>query len=68
MAVVRHFAINLIRQADEALRPERTGLRRKTNKPPAPRHTSLKKRRKLATWSTDYLAGMLGALNVNLDS
>ena len=50
MAVVRHFAINLVRQADEALRPERTGLRRKTNKPPAPRQTSIKRRRKLASW------------------
>jgi predicted transposase YbfD/YdcC len=61
MAVVRHFAINLLRRADEALRPERTGLRRKTNKPPAPRHTSLKTRRKLASWSTAYLAGVLQA-------
>jgi predicted transposase YbfD/YdcC len=68
MAVVRHFAINLVRQADEALRPERTGLRRKTNKPPAPRHTSIKLRRKLASWSTDYLAGVLQALVVNSDS
>jgi len=59
MAVVRHFAINLVRQADEALRPQRTGLRRKTNKPPAPRHTSIKTRRKLASWSTEYLAGVL---------
>jgi predicted transposase YbfD/YdcC len=61
MAVVRHFAINLVRQADEALRPQRTGLRRKTNKPPAPRHTSIKKRRKLASWSTAYLGGVLQA-------
>lgn len=61
MAVVRHFAINLVRHADEALRPERTGLRRKTNKPPAPRHTSIKTRRKLASWSTGYLAGVLQA-------
>lgn len=61
MAVVRHFAINLVRQADEALRPERTGLRRKTNKPPATRHTSINKRRKLASWSTTYLAGVLNA-------
>ena len=40
MAVVRHFALNLVRQADEALRPERQSLRRKTNKPPAPRKTA----------------------------
>jgi predicted transposase YbfD/YdcC len=62
MAVVRHFALNLIRQADEALRPERQSLRRKTNKPPAPRKTSIKLRRKLASWSTEYLGGVLGAL------
>jgi predicted transposase YbfD/YdcC len=62
MAVVRHFAMNLVRQADESLRPERQSLRRKTNKPPAPRKTSIKLRRKLASWSTDYLSGVLGAV------
>lgn len=61
MAVVRHFALNLVRQTDEALRPERKSLRRKTNKPPAPRKTSIKLRRKLASWSTDYLSGVLQA-------
>lgn len=61
MAVVRHFALNLIRQADEALRPERLSLRRKTNNPPAPRQTSIKLRRKLASWSTEYLSGVLQA-------
>ena len=59
MAVVRHFAINLVRQADEALRPPRTGLRRKTKKPPAPRLTSIKRRRKIASWNPDYLAAVL---------
>jgi predicted transposase YbfD/YdcC len=62
MAVVRHFAMNLVRQADESLRPERQSLRRKTNKPPAPRKTSIKLRRKLASWSTQYLSGVLGAV------
>jgi predicted transposase YbfD/YdcC len=62
MAVVRHFAMNLVRQADEALRPERQSLRRKTNKPPAPRKTSIKLRRKLASWSTEYLSGVLGTV------
>ena len=61
MAVVRHFAINLLRQADEALRPPRSGLRRKTNKPPAPRLTPIKRRRKIATWNPDYLAAVLAA-------
>lgn len=62
MAVVRHFAMNLVRQADKSLRPERQSLRRKTNKPPAPRKTSIKLRRKLASWSTEYLSGVLGAV------
>jgi hypothetical protein len=61
MAVVRHFAINLVRQVDEAARPERTGLRRKTNKPRAPQKTSIKLRRKLAGWDTKYLAAVLQA-------
>ena len=59
MAVVRHFAINLVRQVEEEARPERTGLRRKTNKPRAPRKTSIKLRRKLAGWDTRYLAAIL---------
>ena len=61
MAVVRHFALNLIRQADEALRPQRSGLRRNTSRPTAKRHTSIKTRRKLASWRTDYLDGVLNA-------
>jgi predicted transposase YbfD/YdcC len=61
MAVVRHFAINLVRQVDEAARPERTGLRRKTKKPAAPQKTSIRLRRKLAGWDTDYLAAVLQA-------
>jgi predicted transposase YbfD/YdcC len=36
MAIVRHFALNLVRHASEDIRPERSGLRRKTNKPTAP--------------------------------
>jgi predicted transposase YbfD/YdcC len=62
MAVVRHCAMNLVRQADESLRPERQSLRRKTNRPPAPRKTSIKLRRELASWSTQYLSGVLGAV------
>jgi predicted transposase YbfD/YdcC len=61
MAVVRHFAINLVRMVDEAARPQRTGLRRKTKKPPAPQKTSIRLRRKLAGWDTDYLAAVLQA-------
>jgi predicted transposase YbfD/YdcC len=61
MAVVRHFAINLVRMVDEAARPQRTGLRRKTKKPAAPQKTSIRLRRKLAGWDTDYLAAVLQA-------
>ncbi len=61
MAVVRHFAINLVRRVDEAARPQRTGLRRKTRKPSAPRKTSIKLRRKLAGWDIEYLAAVLQA-------
>lgn len=59
MAVVRHFAINLVRKADERLRPPRSGLRRKTNKPPTPKVTSIKRRRKIASWNPHYLAAVL---------
>jgi predicted transposase YbfD/YdcC len=58
MAVVRHFAINLVRTAPEPAR-ERTGLRRKTNKPRAPQKTSVKLRRKLTGWDPEYLNTVL---------
>ena len=58
MAVVRHFAINLVRHAPEPIRPPRVGLRRKaTTKKPK----SLKSRRKIAGWSLEYLANVLNA-------
>jgi predicted transposase YbfD/YdcC len=61
MAVVRHFALNLVRQASEDIRPERSGLRRKTNKPKAPRKTPISRRRKIAGWNTNYLTAILQA-------
>jgi predicted transposase YbfD/YdcC len=61
MAVVRHFAINHVRTAPEPARPERSGIRRKTNKPPAEKTTSVRLRRKIAGWDTDYLNSILGA-------
>jgi len=60
MAVVRHFAINLVRKADEPLR-QRSGLRRKTKKPAAPQRTTLKLRRKFAGWDLPYLHTVLAA-------
>lgn len=59
MAVVRHFAINLVRTADEPARPERSRLRRKTEKPPAPKQTGIKLRRKIAGWHLPYLHTVL---------
>lgn len=60
MAVVRHFAINLIRKAEEPTRP-RSGLRRATKKPAEPKPTSIRLRRKIAGWDTEYLNAVLAA-------
>lgn len=57
MAVIRHFAINLVRHAQEPERPG-SGLRRKTTKP---QKTSIKLRRKLAGWDQVYLSTILDA-------
>lgn len=58
MAVVRHFAINLIRTAPEPERPPPLKPQRKATKPT---RTSIKLRRKIAGWTDDYLAKVLGA-------
>ena len=59
MAVVRHFAINLVRSAPEPERPPAMKPQRKATKP---RRTSISLRRKIASWRSDYLAYALGAL------
>jgi predicted transposase YbfD/YdcC len=59
MAVVRHFAINLIRTAPEPERPRPLKPQRKATKP---RRTSIKLRRKIAGWTGDYLAKALGSV------
>lgn len=59
MAVVRHLAINLITSAPEPVRPKPLKPQRKATKP---RRTSIKLRRKIASWNTDYLSIQLGAL------
>lgn len=61
MAVVRHFAINLVRKAPDPVRKPGTGLRRKTKNPSAPKPKSLKLRRKIAGWNRDYLQSILDA-------
>jgi predicted transposase YbfD/YdcC len=58
MAIVRHFAINLVRSAPEPERPPPLKPQRKATKP---KRTSLKLRRKIASWKGDYLARALQA-------
>lgn len=59
MAVVRHFAINLVRTAPE---PERPPPLKPQRKPTKPRRTTIKLRRKIAAWKADYLAKALAAI------
>ena len=58
MAVVRHFAINLVRHTD-ILPPEPSGLRRPRKNPAPPKPVSLKLRRKMAGWDTQILNQIL---------
>jgi predicted transposase YbfD/YdcC len=58
MAAARHFAINLLRSAPEPERPPPLKPQRRAMKP---RKTSLKLRRKIASWGGDYLARALAA-------
>jgi len=58
MAVVRHFAINLVRSAPE---PEGSPPLKPQRKATKPKRTSLKLRRKIASWKGDYLARALRA-------
>jgi predicted transposase YbfD/YdcC len=58
MAVVRRFAINLVASAPEPVRPPPLKPQRKAAKP---RRTSIKLRRKIASWNPDYLSTQLGA-------
>ena len=58
MAVVRHFAVNLVRTAPEPQKPPPMKPQRKATKP---KRTSIKLRGKIAGWRSDYLAVALGA-------
>ena len=58
MAIVRHFGINPVRSAPE---PEKSPPLKPQRKATKPRRTSLKLRRKIASWTGDYLARALGA-------
>jgi predicted transposase YbfD/YdcC len=59
MAVVRHFALNLLRTADEPPRPAPSPLKRRPRPDSIPKPTSLKRRRKMAAWNTSYLQTIL---------
>ena len=61
MAVVRHFAINLVRHAPEPPKAQRSPLKRGPNPGTTPKPTSLKLRRKIAGWNPDYLNTALAA-------
>ena len=62
MAVVRHFAINQLRNAPERQRKPGSGLRRPRKNPiPDPKPISIRRRRKIAAWSLDYLTTILDA-------
>jgi predicted transposase YbfD/YdcC len=63
MAVVRHFAINLIRHAPEPPRPKVLKPQRKPNPATKPRPTSIKRRRKIAALKPTYMKMTLGAVN-----
>jgi predicted transposase YbfD/YdcC len=58
MAIVRHFAINLSATAPEPVRPPPMKPQRKATKP---KRTSIRLRRKIAGWDSDYLAMQLAA-------
>lgn len=58
MAVVRHFAVNLVATAREPDRPPPLKPQRKATKP---RRTSISLRRKIAGWNQRYLETALGA-------
>ena len=65
MAVVRHFAFNLLRDAPEPPRRERSPLKRRPAPGAPQRRTSLKLRRKIAGWTTAYANDIIA---VNPDS
>jgi predicted transposase YbfD/YdcC len=59
MAVVRHFALNLVRAVPDLPPPERSPLKRGPRPATRPKPPSLKLRRKMAAWNTQYLQALL---------
>jgi predicted transposase YbfD/YdcC len=61
MAVVRHFALNLVRSAPDMPPPARSPLKRGPKPGSKPKAMSLKLRRKMAGWNSAYMQTVLGA-------
>jgi predicted transposase YbfD/YdcC len=61
MAIIRHFAINLVRSAPNPPRPEPLKPQRRPKPGAIPRPMSLKLRRKVASWDPAYLATVIAA-------
>jgi predicted transposase YbfD/YdcC len=61
MAVVRHFALNLVRSAPDRPPPARSPLKRGPKPGSKPKAMSLKLRRKMAGWNSAYMQTVLGA-------
>ncbi|WP_238314477.1 ISAs1 family transposase, partial [Methylobacterium crusticola] len=59
MAVVRHFALNLVRTARDRPTPARSPLKRGPRPGAPPKPTSLKLRRKMAAWDPAYMQTIL---------
>jgi predicted transposase YbfD/YdcC len=61
MAVVRHFALNLVRAAPDIPRQPSSPLKRGPKPGNVPKPTSIKLRRKMAGWNSQYMQAVLGA-------
>ena len=61
MAVVRHFALNLVRSAPDRPPPARSPLKRGPKPSSKPKAMSLKLCRKMAGWNSAYMQTVLGA-------
>jgi hypothetical protein len=61
MAVVRHFALNLVSSAPDLPPPARSPLKRGPKPGSKPKAMSLKLRRKMAGWNSAYMQTVLGA-------
>ena len=59
MAIVRHFAINLVRSAPDPVRPEPLKPQRRPKPGATPKPISLKRRRKMAGWNSAYLTTIM---------